>query len=108
MTVHSFNKWSWDDKINNALIEEIVACVQGNYRWNGDGTYCPNAFAILSTVDQMVFNIGKLIDESTGPLDENYVQARLPAFDYRDKAIQVILKTWERMGLLGKVMKHNE
>jgi hypothetical protein len=102
MTVHSFNKWSWNDEINDALVEEVANCIQGNYRWNGDGTYCPHVFSILSTIDQLVFNIGKLIDESTVPLDENYLQSRLPAFDYRDKAIQVILKVLERMDLLGE------
>jgi hypothetical protein len=63
-TLHSDLSWTFDDPVNDKLIQEIVRIVWGFHILSGKKRYAaPIGYVPMCTVDYLARDVGRLIDD---------------------------------------------
>jgi len=106
MSAHTGSKWYWTDPIEESLISNIAGCVKHH------GYASPLAYGLFCAADQLVYNIGKLLEvtRTTGDeLTREVVETFIPEeFEYRSVALEVTEQVLEKLDLLGKKLTKAE
>ena len=110
MSYHCHSGWTWTDPIEDCPIESIAAGVQ----CHGYTTF--PVYGLFCTADALIHSIGKLIpkhrkvvkinDDDTEtieregtPITREIIEAFTPVeFEFREKAIEVIVRVIEKLG----------
>lgn len=108
MTFHCYEKCTLEDPIEEFNIEGIAMCIEHH------GFQPPMCFAILNESDNLVYNIGKLISQSTRNdeiLSLEYVEKSIPQdVQHRQKLIDITVRVLQKLDLFDKKreIKHVE
>ena len=78
MTAHATNRWNLDMPVDEVLVNEVASCVGYNRTSHG---FTPLCFAIMSTTDAMVYNLGLFLDRCKTVVDESAIKEFIAGSD---------------------------
>lgn len=100
MTFHSYSKWTLDDPVEDAPINDIALAVEHH------GYAPPGVFGIWTVGDSFIFNVGTILSKCRGEilnqeLIEGIIEEGTPS---REKVIQVIIEVLKKLELYEKTL----
>ena len=97
MSYHSSFKWEFEDEVTDELIDEIVAGLKLNKEYNQNNKYACGCYAIFSTIDMLIDNIGMFLDKEDK--ERTVEKAKLWAVHAPDaeKVFDIMVKVAEKL-----------
>lgn len=62
MTYHSYSKWTFDDAVTDAVIDDVVGGLEYHLKLNKGKQYTPDAYIKMCAVDGCIHFIGRILD----------------------------------------------
>lgn len=100
MSYHSSFRFNRSDKITDELIDEICKGLEANFLYNSHTTmkgYSTGAYATLCYVDQLIYNIGKVLDRFPNFV-ANMEEYEKFMYGSPEGANEIAMKVIEKMG----------
>ena len=62
MTYHSYSKWTFDDEVTDAVIDDVVHGLEYHLELNNGEQYTPDAYIKMCHADALIHFIGRILD----------------------------------------------
>lgn len=103
MSMHCYNKWTLNDPIDEAPIDDIATALQyHNYRE-------PAVFSTLTVGDYFIYNIGIFLRQNRNvKLTKKLIKSDIGDSEYTDATTEVVVRVLRKLKLFNKILPSNE